>query len=51
MIFILDNNPTAENMANYLLHEVSPKVLQGTGVEVHKIVFWETENCFVEVVK
>ena len=49
--FILDNNPTAENMAEYLLREVAPKVLEGTGVEVTKIVFWETENCFVEVVR
>lgn len=47
-IFILDRNPTAENLANYLLWEVCPKELGGSGVIVNKIVFWETENCFVE---
>lgn len=48
-IFLLDQNPTAENMANYLIQTVCPQVLKGTGVKVTKIVLWETENCFVEV--
>ncbi|MDO9183644.1 MAG: 6-carboxytetrahydropterin synthase [Bacteriovorax sp.] len=47
-IFVLDKNPTAENMANFLLWEVCPKLLKGKGIVVHKIVFWETENCYVE---
>lgn len=41
-------NPTAENMAQYLLDEVCPKVLSGTGVSVTKVVVWETPNCFAE---
>jgi len=48
-LFLLPNNPTAENMAMHLLNVVSPLVLSGTGVKVSKIVLWETENCFVEV--
>ena len=48
--FVLDRNPTAENMAQYLALEVSPKVLQGTSVRVTKIVVQETENCFAECV-
>ena len=48
--FVLDRNPTAENMAQYLALEVSPKVLSGTGVKVVKIVVQETENCFAECV-
>jgi 6-pyruvoyltetrahydropterin/6-carboxytetrahydropterin synthase len=44
-IFYLDSNPTAENMANYLLREVAPQLLQGTGVIVHRVDLWETENC------
>ena len=48
-IYALAGNPTAENMANYLLRDVCPKVLFNTGVEVYKIVFYETENCFAEV--
>lgn len=47
-IFIMDRNPTAENLANYLLWSVCPKLLKGKGIIVHKIVFWETENCYVE---
>lgn len=47
-LFILDKNPTAENLAHYLLWEICPKLLKGKGVIVHKIVFWETENCYVE---
>lgn len=47
--YILDTNPTAENLANHLLYEVAPKLLKGHGVIVNKIVFWETENCFAEV--
>lgn len=47
-IFVLDKNPTAENLAHYLLWDVCPKLLKGKGVIVHKIVFWETENCYVE---
>ena len=48
-IFICEFNPTAENMADYLLNVVCPLVLKATGVVVTKVVLWETENCFVEV--
>ncbi len=45
-VFILDRNPTAENMADYLLQEICPRVLAGLGILVYKIVFYETENCY-----
>lgn len=48
-LFLLDTNPTAENLALYLLNQVAPKLLEGTGVSLTKIVLWETENCYVEV--
>lgn len=48
--FVLDRNPTAENMARHLALEVAPRVLEGTGVRVVKIVLEETENCFAECV-
>ena len=48
--FVLDRNPTAENLARHLALEVAPRVLEGTGVRVVKIVLWETENCFAECV-
>jgi len=41
-------NPTAENMAKYLLHEVGPALLGGTKVRLSKVVLYETENCFSE---
>jgi 6-pyruvoyltetrahydropterin/6-carboxytetrahydropterin synthase len=47
--FLLDANPTSENMARYLLETVAPQQLEGLGVEVVKVVLWETENCFAEV--
>ena len=49
-VFILDKNPTAENLAHYLLWNVCPSLLKGKGIIVHKIVFFETENCYVEQV-
>ncbi len=47
-VFWLDGNPTAENMAAYLLHTVSPRELADTGVRVVRVVLWETENCCAE---
>ena len=47
--FMLPTNPTAENMAEYLLMTVCPLVLRHTGVIIKKVVLWETENCFAEV--
>jgi len=35
-------NPTAENMAKYLLEVVCPEVLKDTGVKVVKVVLHET---------
>lgn len=47
--FALPVNPTAENMGAYLLHTVGPEQLKDTGVRLVKVVVWETENCFAEV--
>lgn len=38
-------NPTAENMANYLLKVIGPEKLQGTGVYLQKVVVEETRKC------
>lgn len=43
--FVCPFNPTAENMAQYLLHVVGPEVLAGSGVKLVKVELWETENC------
>ncbi len=46
--FICPFNPTAENMADYLLNVVSPATLEGTLVQATKVVIQETENCWAE---
>jgi 6-pyruvoyltetrahydropterin/6-carboxytetrahydropterin synthase len=46
--YIMDNPPTAENMAQLIVDQ-APRLLLGTGVRLTKVVLWETENCFVEV--
>lgn len=38
-------NPTAENMASYLLREICPSLLADTGVTVIEVRIEETENC------
>jgi 6-pyruvoyltetrahydropterin/6-carboxytetrahydropterin synthase len=47
-VYLMDANPTAENMAEYLLRVICPKVLAGTLVRVVSVVLWETENCHAE---
>jgi len=48
-MFLLDSNPTAENMAAYLLNVVAPEQLAGTGVRIVRIELWETQNCKADV--
>jgi 6-pyruvoyltetrahydropterin/6-carboxytetrahydropterin synthase len=42
--FVLPWNPTAENMARYLLEVVAPHVLAGLGVIARRVTLWETEE-------
>lgn len=46
--YICDFNPTAENMAEFLLKIVCPIVLMSSGVKITKVEIYETENCKVE---
>ncbi len=51
-IYLLPYNPTAENMARYLLDQIAPKLIKtikGYDLRVTKVVVWETENAFAEV--
>lgn len=48
-LFEMDANPTAENLADYLLRVVGPQQLNGSGVRLVRVVLWETENCYAEV--
>ena len=47
-MFLMPYNPTAENMAKYLLEEVCPKVLAGTGAVATRVRIWETDEAFAE---
>lgn len=47
-LFLLPSNPTAENLAAYLLTEVGPTLLAGTDVELVKVRVFETENGIAE---
>jgi len=46
--FYLPANPTAENMARYLLQVVGPYVLADLPICLVKVTVWETENCYAE---
>tara|TARA_R110000824_G_scaffold281162_5_gene469452 strand:- start:380 stop:796 length:417 start_codon:yes stop_codon:yes gene_type:complete len=46
-LFLLPCNPTAENIAQYLL-EKSDEILETNDVQVVSIKIYETENCFAE---
>ena len=48
-IFYLPTNPTAENMASYLLTEICPKLFSGSDVKCVSIKLYETPNCSVVV--
>ncbi len=48
-VFELPSNPTAENMAIYLLKEVCPQILDGTGATAWKVRLWESEDTYAEV--
>lgn len=41
-------NPTAEEMARYILLTKCPVLLVDTDVTVVKVRIWETENCYAE---
>lgn len=47
-VFVMPTNPTAENMAEYLLRIICPQELLHTGIIVQKVTVWETENCHAE---
>lgn len=47
--FALPYNPTAENMARYLLEQVAVDLLAGTGATATKVVVWETDQAFAAV--
>ena len=50
-VYRMPYNPTAENMALYLLEHVCPDLLADTNCSVVKVVIQETENCTAEATR
>jgi len=48
-IFYIDENPTAENIAKFLLQKVCPEIFAKKNVKCIAIKLYETPNCYVEV--
>lgn len=48
-VVVVDFNPTAENMGQYLIDEIGPRQLEGTGVQLTKVIIEETRKCAAEV--
>jgi len=42
--FVMPYNPTAENMARYLLEVVAPGVLGDLGIVARRVTVWETDE-------
>ena len=47
-IFVMPYNPTAENMAKYLLEEMCPEALAGSGAKACRVRIWETDESYAE---
>jgi len=50
-VYLMDSNPTAENMCYHLMQDILPPLFEGSPVEVTKVTLWETSNCFATVRK
>lgn len=51
-VYELPYNPTAENLARYLLTEIGPQLIstiRGYDLVLSKVIVWETENAFAEI--
>ncbi|MFN7840447.1 MAG: 6-pyruvoyl trahydropterin synthase family protein [Pirellula sp.] len=47
-LFLMPYNPTAENMARYLMEEVCPGLLAHTGATATRVRIWETDESYAE---
>lgn len=44
-VAVVPFNPTAENMADYLLRQVFPPLVERHGIKIVSVTVWETPNC------
>ncbi len=47
-IFYLPANPTAENMAEYMVKKICPKLFKGMNIKCVRVRLYETPNCYVD---
>lgn len=47
-IYYLAENPTAENMAAYILRDICPALFAGSDVACVRVRLYETPNCYAE---
>ena len=47
-VFTMSENPTAENLAKYLLEIVCTSAVDLGGIVVNHVRVWETENCYAD---
>lgn len=50
-IYYLPYNPTAENIAKYIIDEICPNILSDYKDQIYKIKLYETPNCSAEILK
>lgn len=48
-IYYMDENPTAENIANHIFNEICPKLFATKNVKCVAIKLYETPNCYTNV--
>lgn len=46
-LFVMGENPTAENMAHFILSNLGPRLLP-SNVRLIQVRIWETENCYAD---
>lgn len=45
-LYLLPYNPTAENLARYLLEDICPELFAGQPIAIREIMIRETDNCY-----
>lgn len=48
-IYYMQNNPTAENIANHIFQDICPKLFEKASVKCVAIKLYETPNCYSDV--
>lgn len=48
-IYYMQNNPTAENIANHIFQDICPKLFENSDVKCISIKLYETPNCYSDV--